>query len=252
MKRRNFVLLAIAVLTAMSMLSTGSYIHAGKNPKKGKAEIATLEGMQMDAENSGNCGDSVRWDFNPSSGELVISGNGAMNDYNLPHGNPSPWKKADVKTVLIEEGVTEIGTYAFYYCVNLAKISLPNTLTRIGAFSFTGCNALTNIEIPAQVRTIEHSAFCYCRQIESLTIQSDSIDIAAFAFGFCESLKATAYTYIAEGRHISHCAFYKEFTENSSDSKAVGNDEKIDSLQIPTDSTKLKLFEKLEIVTPTL
>ena len=251
MKRRNIVLLAIAVLTTMSMLSTGSYIHAGKNPKKGKAEMANLEGLQMEAENSGNCGDSVRWNFNPSSGELVISGNGAMSNYTFP-GDPKPWDRLGVTSLKIEEGVTEIGTYAFYYCVNLAKISLPNTLTRIGAFSFTGCNALTNIEIPAQVRAIEHSAFCYCRQIDSLTIQSDSIDIAAFAFGFCESLKASAYTYLAEGRHISHCAFYKEFNDDSAAKKEEEHDEKIDSLQIPTDSTKLKLFEKLEIVTPTL
>ena len=251
MKRRNVVLLAIAVLTAMSMLSTGSYIHAGKNPKKGKTEMASLEGMQMDAENSGYCGDSVRWDFNPSSGELVISGNGAMSNYTFP-GVPTPWDRLGVTSLKIEEGVTEIGTYAFYYCVNLANISFPNSLNRIGAFSFTGCNELTNIEIPSQVRTIEHSAFCYCRQIDSLTIHSDSINIAAFAFGFCENLKASAYTYIAEGRHISHCAFYKEFNDDSAAKKEEEHDEKIDSLQIPTDSTKLKLFEKLEIVTPTL
>ena len=154
MKRRNIVLLAIAVLTAMSMLSTGSYIHAGKNPKKGKTEKASLEGI---AENSGTCGDSVRWDFNPSSGELVISGNGAMSNYIFP-GVPTPWNRLGVTSLKVEEGVTEIGTYAFYYCVNLANISLPNTLTRIGAFSFTGCNALTNIEIPSQVHSIDHSS----------------------------------------------------------------------------------------------
>lgn len=250
MERRNIVLLAVAVMTAMSMLSTSSHIHAGKNPKKGQEEMATLEGMQMGAASSGMCGDSVRWDFNPYSGELVIFGNGAMNNYSFP-GTPTPWKKSDVTSLKIEEGVTEIGSYAFYYCVNLATISLPNTLTRIGAFSFTGCNALTNIEIPAQVRAIEHSAFSYCRKIESLTIQSDSIDVAAFAFGFCESLKATAYSYIAKGRNISHCAFYKEFNDDSS-TRTIEDDEKRDSLQVTIDSTKLKLFEKLEIVTPNL
>lgn len=139
--------------------------------------------------NSGTCGKNVRWELNPNSGKLVISGNGVMYDYDLT-GNPS-WIRFDrlaVKSLVIEEGVTEIGKYAFYYCENMKSISLPNSLTRIGADAFAGCNALTEVEIPIAVKSIEHSAFLYCRNIQRVYIHSSKVDIAAYAFGYCDKL----------------------------------------------------------------
>lgn len=238
MKRKNINLLVVVILTAMLFSAVNNSVYAKKS-KREPVEIV----------NSGICGDSVCWKFCPDSGLLVISGKGAINNYNFP-GNSAPWKRTSIDSLVIEEGVTEIGDYAFYYCENLRSISLPTSLTRIGAFAFTGCNGLDSLDVPVSVRSIEHSAFCYCRNIQSLNIQSDSIDIAAFAFGFCDSLKASAYTYIAEGRHISHCAFYKEFSEESASANGSENAEHIDSLQVETDSTRFKLFEKLEIIVP--
>lgn len=237
MKKGNIILLVVTIFTAMVFSSANNFASA----KSSKTEIV----------NSGLCGDSVQWHFSPDSGLLIISGKGAINNFPFP-GTPTPWKRTSVDSLVIEEGITEIGDYAFYYCEKIKSIKLPNSLTRIGAFAFTGCKGLDSLEIPASVRYIEHSAFCYCRNIKSLKIQSDSIDIASFAFGFCDNLKRSAYSYMANGRHISHCAFHKEFNDDSAAKKEEEHDEKIDSLQIPTDSTKLKLFEKLEIVTPTL
>ena len=195
------------------------------------------------------------WKFSPDSGLLVISGKGAISNYKFPE-NPTPWKRISIDTLVIEEGVTEIGDYAFYYCENLRSISLPTSLTKIGALAFTGCNGIDSLDIPANVRSIEHSAFCYCRNIQSLKIQSDSIDVAAFAFGFCDKLQKTAYSYIKEGRHISSCAFYKtlDAEAQSKDSTKTSETEieKNDSIQTATDSIKMKLFEKLEIITPIL
>ena len=185
MKRRKIILSVVAILTAMLFSAVNSSVYAKKSKKE-----------SVEVVNSGICGDSVCWKFSPDSGLLVISGKGAISNYKFPE-NPTPWKRISIDTLVIEEGVTEIGDYAFYYCENLRSISLPTSLTRIGALAFTGCNGIDSLDIPANVRSIEHSAFCYCRNIQSLKIQSDSIDVAAFAFGFCDSLKANAYTYIA-------------------------------------------------------
>ncbi len=241
MKRRKFILSVVAMLTAMLFSAVNSSVYA----KKSKNEPAEIV-------NSGICGDSVYWKFSPDSGLLVISGKGAINNYNFP-GSPTPWKRTSIDSLIIEEGVTEIGDYAFYYCENLRSISLPTSLTRIGAFAFTGCNGLNSLDVPVSVRSIEHSAFCYCRNIQSLNIQSDSIDIAPFAFGFCDKLQKTAYSYIKEGRHISSCAFYKMLgSEESKDStKATETEiENNDSIQTAADSIKMKLFKKIEIVSP--
>lgn len=242
MKRREIFLLFVLTAVLFSAVSNGV---SAKNPQKGQAEVV----------NSGLCGDSVQWNFTPESGVLVISGIGAMSNYQFP-SIPIPWKRTSIDSLVIEEGVTEIGDYAFYYCENLRSISLPASLTRIGAFAFTGCNGIDSLVIPASVKSIEHSAFCYCRNIQTLNIQSDSIDIAAFAFGFCDKLQKTAYSYIKEGRHISSCAFYKmlDAEAQSKDSTKTSETEieKNDSIQTATDSIKMKLFEKLEIITPIL
>lgn len=240
MKRRDIFLLFVLTAVLFSAVSNGV---SAKNPQKGQAEVV----------NSGLCGDSVQWNFTPESGVLVISGIGAMSNYQFP-SIPIPWKRTSIDSLVIEEGVTEIGDYAFYYCENLRSISLPTSLTRIGAFAFTGCNGIDSIDIPASVRSIEHSAFCYCRNIQSLNIQSDSIDVAAFAFGFCDKLQKTAYSYIAEGRNISSSSFYKtlDAEEQSKDSTNTSENEieKSESVQSASDSIKMKLFEKIDIITP--
>ena len=239
MNRKNIILFVLMAV----ILSAVSKGVSAKNPKKGQVEVV----------NSGLCGDSVRWNFTPESGVLVISGTGAMSNYQFPSIS-IPWKSTSIDSLVIEEGVTEIGNYAFYYCENLRSISLPASLTRIGAFAFTGCNGIDSLDIPASVKSIEHSAFCYCRNIQSLNIQSDSIDIAAFAFGFCDKLQKTAYSYIKEGRHISSCAFYKmldseELSKDSTNTNEI-EIEKSESIQSASDSIKMKLFETIDIINP--
>jgi hypothetical protein len=240
MKRRDIFLLFVLTAVLFSAVSNGV---SAKNPQKGQAEVV----------NSGLCGDSVQWNFTPESGVLVISGIGAMSNYQFP-SIPIPWKRTSIDSLVIEEGVTEIGDYAFYYCENLRSISLPTSLTRIGAFAFTGCNGIDSIDIPASVRSIEHSAFCYCRNIQSLNIQSDSIEIAPFAFSFSDNLKESAYSYMSEGRHISSCAFFKmldlEDQRNDAEKTSEADIEKSDSIQMAADSIKMQLFEKIEIITP--
>ena len=183
--------------------------------------------------NSGTCGRNVRWDLNPNSGKLVISGTGAIFDYDFEGGNPS-WTRFDrtaVKSLVIEEGITEIGKYAFYYCENMKSISLPNSLTRIGKDAFAGCNALTEIEIPVAVKIIEHGAFLYCRNIQRVNIQSAKVDIAPFAFGYCDNLISVklessnskySFNTFPSGVKISTANTYTDFaTRNASTLKAM-------------------------------
>ena len=166
----------------------------------------------LQANESGTCGRNARWELEPNSGKLVISGTGSMYDYDLS-GNPS-WVRFDrnkVKSLVVEEGITGIGEYAFYYCENLKKINLPNSLIRIGVSSFAGCSSLTDVEIPVAVKYIEHSAFAYCRNIRHVQILSAKIEIAAFAFGYCENLSSVnlassnskySFTSFPSGVHI--------------------------------------------------
>ena len=59
------------------------------------------------------------------------------------------------------EPVTEIGEEAFYNCVALKKVIIPDSVTSIGDYAFSECRALTEINMPESVRNIGSAAFWY-------------------------------------------------------------------------------------------
>ena len=87
---------------------------------------------------------------------LTITGTGEMRNYDyesIEWDYDSYMNK--IKTIVIEEGVTSIGNYAFYYLQALTSISIPNSVTRIGYSALReNCN-LTEITIPEGVKSIE-------------------------------------------------------------------------------------------------
>lgn len=106
----------------------------------------------VSAEESGSCGDEVVWTLD-DNGLLTVSGTGAINGYTFL--DPAPWKNSDVKEVVIGDGVTSIGTYAFEGQAGLEKVTLSSTVTKIdiGAFQSIG-DSFTEIIIPPSVTFI--------------------------------------------------------------------------------------------------
>ncbi len=141
---------------------------------------------------SGSCGENVTWEF--ADGVLTISGSGEMEDYQSPHdveGKSAPWYKYhrnNIKRVVVEEGVTTIGGYAFYVCHNLASIELASSVTTIGESAFNECGGLTSIELPSGVTTIGESAFNNCYSLISINLPSGVTIIEAGTFEWCQSL----------------------------------------------------------------
>ena len=68
--------------------------------------------------------------------------------------------------------VTYIGSEAFYGCVNLTSVTLPNTIVNIGFHSFANCPLLEYIEIPAGMQQINSNAFSYCEELDYIFIHS--------------------------------------------------------------------------------
>ena len=129
---------------------------------------------------------------------LVINSKGAMPDYNSPSPpwsshqevNTSPWNlhREAINTVFIEEGITNIGKYAFRDCLNLTSITIPNSVISIGDSAFQDCNKLTSIIIPNSVTTIGCYAFSRCSSLDSVMIPDSVTQIEHFAFSGCSSL----------------------------------------------------------------
>lgn len=104
---------------------------------------------------SGTSGDCT-WTLG-DSGELVISGSGRMYNYSLR--SPAPWG-TDVTSVVIESGVTQIGSYAFYDCVDLTSIVVSDTVMNITTNAFYGCVSLASISVDPDNPTFDSRDNC--------------------------------------------------------------------------------------------
>ncbi|MEI3028842.1 MAG: leucine-rich repeat protein [Ruminococcus sp.] len=131
--------------------------------------------------------DNLTWKLY-EDGTLTISGTGTMKNYN-DTDNPSPaYKNLNVKKVVIEDGVTSIGKYAFWYCKNLTSITIPDGVTSIGRAAFDNCHSLTSITIPESVTNIENYAFEWCSSLSNVTIPNSITSIGTGVFHRCISL----------------------------------------------------------------
>ena len=90
----------------------------------------------------------VYWSYEEVTKTLYFSGKGAMDDYN-ESTNIEPWSdfKADILAVVMEEGVTKVGDFAFKQCINVATVSFPTTLEWIGNNAFYNCKKLTSVDM---------------------------------------------------------------------------------------------------------
>ena len=113
---------------------------------------------------SGSCGENATYTLN-SDGLLTISGTGQMDLYLVD--STAPWysKRAFIKRVVIENGVTSIGYYAFRNCINLINVTIPDSVTSIGSSAFYYCTSLASITIPDSVTTISDYAFKGCSNL---------------------------------------------------------------------------------------
>ena len=145
-------------------------------------------GLSANAEESGTCGPNLRWHLT-DNGVLTISGKGEMNDYSANYfENRAPWRGYDIKRIIIGDGVTTIGVYAFAGCSSLTSVTIPNSVTKIGDSAFEDCSALTSVTIPNSVTKIGDRAFEYCRALTSVTIPNSVTKIGDHAFDYCSAL----------------------------------------------------------------
>jgi len=91
-------------------------------------------------------------------------------------------------TLVIPEGVTEIGTSALEEQVLITGLSLPSTLVTIGNTAFGGATALTELVIPNNVSTIGSYAFTNAMSLRNLTIGNSVVTIGDSAFWYANLL----------------------------------------------------------------
>ena len=176
---------------------------------------------------SGKCGDDLYWSLNPASGELDITGTGAMYDFTMAG---SSWfaHRAFIKRVNVEDGATYIGNNAFRNCKSMQYIGLPASITSMGSSIFgTGTGQLkdysyagtleewlaidfsghtgnptyatrgkpniegsyvTEIVIPEGYTTVKPYVFTYCQGLKTLSLPGTLTSLQSGCFYYCDGL----------------------------------------------------------------
>lgn len=142
---------------------------------------------------SGDCGEAVSWTLD-EDGLLTISGTGEMdNYYNELSSVGAPWATPEgnadrVKALVVENGVTSVGSEAFLSCKNLESVQLAASVVSIGPRAFSGCSALADLSLAEGLKSIDGYAFFGCTALNSLSIPDSVTMIGASAFQSCASL----------------------------------------------------------------
>lgn len=136
--------------------------------------------LTVGASAKNKCGDNAYWEINNTT--LTISGSGALPDYSK--STPAPWadNATKIKTLIIGEGITSIGSWNFYNFTELSDVTLPSTLTKIGERAFYDCSAIEYISIPDSVTTISSGAFNSCISLKRVELPKALEYIGASAF----------------------------------------------------------------------
>ncbi len=101
---------------------------------------------------SGTCGD-LQWLLSDDN-ILTISGEGRIPDYSGT--NLAPWYAyhKQIKGLVLEEGVTAVGSFAFYDCGALTEVQFPKTLRMVGSSSFAYCDSLRLLDLSKVPETV--------------------------------------------------------------------------------------------------
>ena len=173
----------ISVLMALLMSSLSPMAHDfevdGIYYKiNGNVAAVTFKGNQFDNEH---------W----YSGSVIIPATVTYNGTTYPVtaiGTDAFYKCVGLTSIDIPNSVTSIGTRAFEGCTGLTNIVIPNSVTSIGLRAFEACTGLISIDIPNSVTSIGFSAFQGCSRLTGIVIPNSVTSIGDLAFANCTSL----------------------------------------------------------------
>ena len=105
---------------------------------------------------SGICGGNATWAYN--SGTLTISGTGRMYDYGAAEYQPWYPYRSQIRTVVVEEGITILGAFAFSDTA-VSSLTLPQALTQIRQKALANCKNLSELTFPGDAPVFFQDAF---------------------------------------------------------------------------------------------
>ena len=134
-----------------------------------KANAVVTDSVRITVTATGSCGENLTWVLS-ENGTLTIAGTGAMYDYRV-YDSPWDYMCSSVKAVVVGDGVTTIGTWAFSDCTGLTSVTISDSVTSIGIRAFSACDSLTTVVIGSGVTAIGNLAFFDCSSLTEVHIK---------------------------------------------------------------------------------
>ena len=154
---------------------------------------------------TGDCGENVR--FHLKNGVLTISGSGSVSHPNWDH------LKSYIKKIVIQDGITAIGSDTFNGCSNLTQVTVADSVTVIEDGAFFGCKKLTKFDFPKNLKTIGENTFRDCDALTEVIIPDSVTSIGSLAFSYCDQLRRLVFgtgVQTLGGYVFSNCPELKE------------------------------------------
>lgn len=225
------------VVVAEGNISTGDHqgkVHWGRAISKGEVMSSTSHYITRYPEgyvspddpsaneiiDSGTLNGGLSWNLT-KAGTLTISGSGAMPDYSSAVEQPWNDKSSQIRKVVIENGVTSIGSCAFWNCgvldveisssvtmignsafrdSSIISMTIPSSVKTIGDSAFRGCGNLSSVTVSEGVKTINQNAFYGCTSLTSIFLPASIEEVGAAAFFQCT--KMTSATFAAGSKQV--------------------------------------------------
>ena len=131
--------------------------------------------------NGKNCPDTTTIEYTTSDGNTFTS------SY-LPIINNS-YENGVGTMVIAGKNIQTVPYRAFYECISLTSITIPDSVTTIDSYAFYNCSRLTSVTFGDSVTTIGYFAFAFCSNLNSVTIPDSVTQISSYAFGYCYGLR---------------------------------------------------------------
>ena len=161
-----------------------------------KSEFCPAQSISLTvSEYGGECGSRATWRLT-DDGVLTISGKDGIYEYGW-YGeddvyHPAPWAEEGmpaVKKLVVNSGITYIGSSTFEGLDQLTSVSLPDTMEYIGWGAFSDCASLTSIVVPEGIKVLYANTFARCTSLCSVKLPSTLEWINDCIFSGCTSLQ---------------------------------------------------------------
>ena len=153
--------------------------------------------------NGGSMGNYVYWALY-KGGAAYVYGSGEMQSFDTPEGSPfnnsqyfenienydeeTLTNENYVENIIFEDGVSNIGAFAFARCVTACSVDISDTVMSVGEGAFSGCIRMSKITLSPNITSIGSYAFTACSALTNFTVPAAVTEIGEMAFDDCEAL----------------------------------------------------------------